>query len=62
MLDPVPASCPYCGERVELLFDPGAGPHAYVEDCSVCCRPMLVRWVEDGAGAQRVEVRRDDDA
>jgi hypothetical protein len=58
----VPATCPYCGERVELLPDPGAGPQAYIEDCSVCCRPMLVEWTEDDAGDLRVRLRRDDDA
>ena len=41
------ASCPYCGEEVEILLDPGGGTEQrYVEDCEVCCRPwtVTVRW------------------
>lgn len=43
--------CPYCGEEVELLVDPGGGPlQEYVEDCEVCCRPwqVTVRLGRDG--------------
>jgi len=45
------ASCPYCGEPVELLVDPGGAPtQEYVEDCEVCCRPwqVTVRIQPDG--------------
>ena len=45
-----PVLCPYCGETVELLLDPGGGRlQEYVEDCEVCCRPwqVAVRY-EDG--------------
>ena len=34
--------CPYCGERVELFVDATLPHQQYVEDCEVCCRPMLV--------------------
>lgn len=43
--------CPYCGESVELILDPGGGPaQEYVEDCEVCCRPwhVRVRFERDG--------------
>jgi hypothetical protein len=45
--------CPYCGESVELLLDPGGGAlQEYVEDCEVCCRPWSVRVTFDvDAGA-----------
>jgi hypothetical protein len=45
------AACPYCGEDVELMIDPGGGAvQRYVEDCEVCCRPMqlTVSWDEEG--------------
>ncbi|MEX2471424.1 MAG: CPXCG motif-containing cysteine-rich protein [Gemmatimonadota bacterium] len=44
--------CPYCGEPVELLVDPGGGSaQEYVEDCEVCCRPWRVslRFARDGS-------------
>lgn len=34
--------CPHCGEVIDLYVDPGGGEvQEYVEDCSVCCRPIL---------------------
>ena len=44
--------CPYCGEAVEIVLDPGSGPRqAYVEDCEVCCRPweVTVAYADDGS-------------
>lgn len=35
-------SCPWCGEVVEILIDLSAGNQCYVEDCQVCCAPMVV--------------------
>lgn len=35
-------SCPYCGESLTLLIDPSVESQQYVEDCHVCCAPMLV--------------------
>jgi hypothetical protein len=44
-------SCPYCGEGVTILLDPGGGQYQeYVEDCEVCCRPWNVRVVYGGFG------------
>lgn len=34
--------CPYCGERVELLIDSEMVGESYIEDCFVCCRPMVI--------------------
>lgn len=45
-------SCPYCGESNEIALDPGSGSdQEYVEDCGVCCRPILmyVRYGPDGS-------------
>lgn len=52
-LQTVEQHCPYCGERLELLIDCTVAEQCYVEDCAVCCQPMLVdarfendeRWV-----------------
>jgi Cysteine-rich CPXCG len=47
----VGASCPYCGEPVEISIDESGGhPQTYVEDCPVCCQPWQVevgRYSED---------------
>ena len=34
--------CPFCGEQVGLFVDATLPHQQYVEDCEVCCRPMLV--------------------
>jgi transcription elongation factor Elf1 len=34
--------CPYCGEQVEVVVDCSVDHQEYVEDCSVCCQPMLL--------------------
>jgi hypothetical protein len=48
--DPIPASCPYCGEAVEVTVDTGGGARQrYIEDCPVCCRPWQVEVVWLGA-------------
>ena len=52
--------CPYCGEVIELLVDRSGGDQAYIEDCSVCCRPIEVRLVNEGE-SWCLEVRRDDE-
>ncbi|HCH77677.1 MAG TPA: CPXCG motif-containing cysteine-rich protein, partial [Pseudomonas sp.] len=33
--------CPYCGEPVEAVLDLSAGDQQYIEDCAVCCRPIV---------------------
>ncbi len=35
-------SCPYCGEEIEVEIDGSVERQRYVEDCSVCCKPMLL--------------------
>ena len=53
------ATCPYCGEPIELLVDESAGSCSYVEDCQVCCRPIEfgIERGDDGA-LLGVSVRR----
>ena len=54
------ASCPWCGESVELVVDPSGGrAQRYVEDCWVCCHPCIVSVVFDEAGGPRVEMERE---
>jgi hypothetical protein len=45
-------NCPHCGEPNEIALDPGSGEdQEYIEDCHVCCRPILmyVRYGPDGS-------------
>lgn len=37
-------SCPHCWESINLTLDLSVAQQSYVEDCPVCCRPMLVSY------------------
>jgi Cysteine-rich CPXCG len=54
--------CPYCGESVEIVLDPGSGTRQeYVEDCEVCCRPWQVSVAYGAYGSADVAVVAADD-
>jgi len=49
------ASCPHCGEPIELTLDLSVPEQSYIEDCPVCCRPMAVSYTAaDGELAELV--------
>ena len=35
--------CPWCGSATEITVDCSAGSQTFVEDCMVCCAPIVVR-------------------
>jgi len=35
-------SCPYCGEHIDILVDGSLPEQEYLEDCQVCCRPIML--------------------
>lgn len=35
--------CPHCGESYPLMVDTSHGSLEMVEDCTVCCQPILLR-------------------
>jgi rSAM/selenodomain-associated transferase 1 len=43
--------CPYCGETFETTVDVSAGSFSYVEDCQVCCQPIVMTGAVDESGA-----------
>ena len=43
-------SCPYCGETITILVDDSLPEQEYVEDCQVCCRPIVLRLSIDRGG------------
>jgi hypothetical protein len=34
--------CPYCGEAILILVDDSLPEQQYLEDCQVCCRPIVL--------------------
>jgi hypothetical protein len=37
-------TCPFCWETIEITLDTSVSEQEYVEDCFVCCRPLLIRY------------------
>jgi len=33
-------NCPNCGELIEIIIDCSVLQQNYIEDCTVCCRPI----------------------
>lgn len=60
MLEREDFHCPYCGEKISALLDLSAGDQQYIEDCSVCCRPMVFQLHTDG-DSWDLQVQREDD-
>jgi len=44
--------CPYCGESIEVLIDPSLEQQNYIEDCQVCCRPIIFNVSVDAGNVQ----------
>jgi hypothetical protein len=42
--------CPYCGEVITILVDDSQTDQQYIEDCQVCCRPIILHVSVDGDG------------
>jgi hypothetical protein len=62
MTGPLPLSCPYCGETVELDVDESGGRRqAFVQDCPVCCRPWQVEVVRGHDAGWNVTLRTADE-
>jgi hypothetical protein len=54
--------CPYCGEHFTTTVDASAGDQEYIEDCQVCCRPILFALhFDDNAEIIDVGIMRDDE-
>lgn len=58
----VQVACPYCGEQLALQLDLSAGGQSYVEDCQVCCQPMVIAvTTRDDGQLREASARRGDD-
>lgn len=49
--------CPYCGESLSVLVDPQEVGHEYIEDCQVCCKPIVFTAFAGARGDVHVAVR-----
>ncbi|WP_079253608.1 CPXCG motif-containing cysteine-rich protein [Endozoicomonas arenosclerae] len=54
-------NCPNCGEVIELVIDCSIPNQEYVEDCQVCCRPILISVTVDLDNDVLIEATRLED-
>ena len=54
-------SCPYCGEGITILVDDSLPEQSYVEDCQVCCRPIVLNVSVDSDGDVGVTARSENE-
>lgn len=53
--------CPYCGEELELLIDCSVARQEYVEDCAVCCKPIVVSVASSQGEVESIAARCEND-
>ncbi len=58
MNESLAVSCPYCNEPLYIEPEPSDETVEYVEDCHVCCRPIVVT-VHYSASGSEISVRRE---
>lgn len=50
MLEEYSFDCPYCWKQISMLLDLSSGGQSYIEDCEVCCNPIVISFdSSDGA-------------
>jgi hypothetical protein len=52
--------CPYCGEKIVVIVDQSVLQQEYIEDCSVCCRPITLT-VSVGADGVELSARHENE-
>ena len=60
MVEEQSAQCPYCWEQIILEIDPSYDVQEYVEDCQVCCHPILIR-INITVGGINIQTAKEDD-
>lgn len=60
-LQPATIQCPYCWESIEVLVDCSVRHQEYIEDCPVCCRPMILRVSAKNGEVVQIEARSEDE-
>jgi len=61
-LESVNIVCPYCGEVIDIEIDTSISEQQYVEDCHVCCAPIVFRVeIDDASEHVNVEVHRENE-
>ena len=58
-LESINIQCPVCWETFEVIADCSVESQEYVEDCEICCRPIVMKVEIDNEGLPNIEVSRE---
>ena len=36
--------CPHCWEEISMILDLSVDAQEYIEDCEVCCKPIVISF------------------
>lgn len=53
--------CPYCWEQIEVVVDCSIEQQEYTEDCSVCCRPIIITVALSQGEIASIDARSEDE-
>lgn len=60
MLEEIDVECPHCGETFTALVDASEGGSEYVQDCEICCAPIVFTvGIDPNSGAVSVATARE---
>jgi hypothetical protein len=54
--------CPYCNELIVILIDQEDHDQEYIDDCSVCCRPIHIHVITNANDELVVTVNDENEA
>lgn len=61
LLEESTLECPYCAESITIDVDCSVSEQSYIEDCHVCCRPILLLISVDDSGNHTVQARHENE-
>lgn len=51
-------TCPYCWEHISMVFDLSQEEQSFIEDCEVCCHPILIRFAAIEGALKELEIQK----
>ncbi|MGL1934633.1 MAG: CPXCG motif-containing cysteine-rich protein [Fibrobacterales bacterium] len=58
---PYSVQCPYCWQSFEISVDCSVDHQNYIEDCEVCCRPIILDITVSEEGEVWVDALSEED-
>ncbi len=50
--------CPFCFEQISFVLETYYGAQKYIEDCEVCCSPILISYEIENEQVKILSVER----